>query len=80
VNWDYVPDTYTLRNDAVSIHLTLIGATWTLRIYKRQTAFGIPCTYEVAWADHFSPTHEAAKLMAEDILRVEVPELVNGAV
>ena len=45
---------------------------WTLRIYKRQTCFGDPVTYEIAFKERYGPTVEQAIALANDILLVEL--------
>ena len=45
---------------------------WTLRIYKAKGAFGLPITYEIAFAKRYAETIEQAVAMANTILRVEL--------
>jgi hypothetical protein len=45
---------------------------WTLRIYKKKCALGIPITYEVAFAQRYAETIEQAVAMANTILSVEL--------
>ena len=56
----------------VSLLFDSCARSWTLRIYKRQTSFGHPVTYEIAFKERYSPTVEQAVALANDILLVEL--------
>jgi hypothetical protein len=56
----------------VSLLFDSCARRWTLRIYKRQTSFGHPVTYEIAFKERYSPTVEEAIALANDILLVEL--------
>jgi hypothetical protein len=56
----------------VSLLFDSCARRWTLRIYKRQTSFGHPVTYEIAFKERYSPTVEQAIALANDILIVEL--------
>jgi hypothetical protein len=56
----------------VSLLFDSCARLWTLRIYKRQTSFGHPVTYEIAFKERYSPTVEQAVALANDILLVEL--------
>jgi hypothetical protein len=56
----------------VSLLFDSCARRWTLRIYKRQTAFGHPVTFEIAFKERYSPTVEQAIALANDILLVEL--------
>jgi hypothetical protein len=56
----------------VSLLFDSCARRWTLRIYKRQTSFGHPVTYEIAFKERYSPTFEEAVALANDILLVEL--------
>jgi hypothetical protein len=56
----------------VSLLFDSCARRWTLRIYKRQTSFGHPVTYEIAFKERYSPTVEQAVALANDILLVEL--------
>jgi hypothetical protein len=56
----------------VSLLFDSCARRWTLRIYKRQTSFGQPVTYEIAFKERYSPSVEQAIALANDILLVEL--------
>jgi hypothetical protein len=56
----------------VSLLFDSYARRWTLRIYKRQTSFGHPVTYEIAFKERYGPTFEQAVALANDILLVEL--------
>ena len=56
----------------VSLLFDSSSRRWTLRIYKRQTSFGHPVTYEIAFKERYGPTVEQAIALANDILLVEL--------
>ena len=56
----------------VSLLFDSCARRWTLRIYKRQTSFGHPVTYEIAFKERYSPTVEQAIALANNILFVEL--------
>jgi hypothetical protein len=56
----------------VSLLFDSLARRWTLRIYKRQTSFGHPVTYEIAFKERYGPTVEQAVALANDILLVEL--------
>jgi hypothetical protein len=56
----------------VSLLFDSCARSWTLRIYKRQTSFGHPVTYEIAFKERYGPTVEQAIAVANDILLVEL--------
>ena len=56
----------------VSLLFDSCARRWTLRIYKRHTAFGHPVTYEIAFKERYGETFEQAIALANDILLVEL--------
>jgi hypothetical protein len=56
----------------VSLLFDSTARRWTLRIYKQQTSFGHPVTYEIAFNERYSPTTPQAIAMANRILNVEL--------
>jgi hypothetical protein len=45
---------------------------WTLRIYKKKSALGIPITFEIGFTKRYAETIEQAVAMANTILSVEL--------
>ena len=45
---------------------------WTLRIYKKRSALGIPITFEIGFTERYAETTEQAVAMANTILSVEL--------
>ena len=74
LNWDHQPHGSFIRggNTDVSLLFDSTARRWTLRIYKKQTSFGHPVTYEIAFKERYSPTTAQAIAMANTILNVEL--------
>jgi hypothetical protein len=74
LNWDHQPHGLFIRgsNMEVSLLFDSTARCWTLRIYKKQTSFGHPVTYEIAFKERYSPTTAQAIAMANRILNVEL--------
>ena len=74
LNWDHQPHGSFIRgsNMEVSLLFDSTARCWTLRIYKKQTSFGHPVTYEIAFKERYSPTTDQAIAMANRILNVEL--------
>ena len=74
LNWDHQPHGSFIRgpNTEVSFLFDSTARRWTLRIYKKQTAFGHPVTYEIAFKEWYCPTTDQAISMANTILNVEL--------
>ena len=45
---------------------------WNLRIYKKNSALGIPVTFEIGFRKRYAETTEQAVALANTILRVEL--------
>jgi hypothetical protein len=56
----------------VSLLFDSCARCWTLRIYKRQTTFGHPVTFEIAFKERYSPTLEQTIALVNNILVVEL--------
>ena len=74
LNWDHQPHGSFIRGPMTEVSLLFDSAArrWTLRIYKKQTSFGPPVTYEIAFKERYSPTTAQAIAMANTILNVEL--------
>ena len=74
LNWDHQPHGSFIRglNIDISLLFDSTARRWTLRIYKKQTSFGHPVTYEIAFRERYSPTTHQAIAMANRILNVEL--------
>jgi hypothetical protein len=74
LNWDHQPHGSFIRgsNTEVALLFDSSARCWTLRIYKKQTSFGHPVTYEIAFKERYSPTTDQAIAMANTILNVEL--------
>jgi hypothetical protein len=72
--WSHEAHGSFIRAERADVSLLFDSCTrrWTLRIYKRQTSFGHPVTYEIAFKERYSPTVEQAIALANDILVVEL--------
>jgi hypothetical protein len=72
--WNHEAHGSFIRAGCADVSLLFDSGTrrWTLRIYKRQTSFGYPVTYEIAFKERYSPTIEQAIALANDILVVEL--------
>jgi hypothetical protein len=74
LNWDHQPYGSFIRgsNMDVSLLFDSTARRWTLTIHKKQTPFGHPVTYEIAFKERYSPTTHQAIAMANRILNVEL--------
>src|ERR1700675_3190608 len=74
LNWDHQSHGSFIRgpNTEVSLLFDSSARCWTLRIYKKQTSFGLPVTYEIVFKERYSPTTDQAIAMANTILNVEL--------
>ncbi|MBV8142631.1 MAG: hypothetical protein JOZ60_11370 [Verrucomicrobia bacterium] len=74
LKWDHQPHGSFIRRPTTEVSLLFDSTArrWTLRIYKKQTSFGHPVTYEIAFKERYSPTTEQAIAMANRILNVEL--------
>jgi hypothetical protein len=74
LDWDHQPHGSFIRGPTTEISLLFDSTArrWTLRIYKKQTSFGQPVTYEIAFKERYSPTTAQAIAMANTILNVEL--------
>ena len=74
LDWDHQPHGSFIRGPTTEISLLFDSTArrWTLRIYKKQTSFGHPVTYEIAFKERYSPTTAQAIAMANTILNVEL--------
>jgi hypothetical protein len=72
--WDHQSHGSFIRgsNTEVSLLFDSSARCWTLRIYKKQTSFGHPVTYEIAFKERYSPTIDQAIVLANTILNVEL--------
>jgi hypothetical protein len=72
--WNHEAHGSFIRAECADVSLLFDSSTrrWTLRIYKRQTSFGHPVTYEIAFKERYGPTVEQAIALANDILLVEL--------
>jgi hypothetical protein len=72
--WNHESHGSFIRAECADVSLLFDSSTrrWTLRIYKRQTSFGHPVTYEIAFKERYGPTVEQAIALANDILLVEL--------
>ena len=74
LNWDHQPHGSFIRGPTTEVSLLFDSTArrWTLRIYKKQTSFGHPVTYEIAFKERYCPTTDQAIEMANTILDVEL--------
>ena len=74
LNWDHQPHGSFIRGPITEVSLLFDSTArrWTLRIYKKQTSFGHPVTYEIAFNERYCPTTDQAIEMANTILNVEL--------
>jgi hypothetical protein len=74
LDWDHQPHGSFIRGTTTEISLLFDSTArrWTLRIYKKQTSFGQPVTYEIAFTERYSPTIDQAIAVANTILNVEL--------
>jgi hypothetical protein len=72
--WNHEAHGSFIRGERTDVSLLFDSCSrrWTLRIYKRQTSFGQPVTYEIAFKERYGPTVEQAIALANDILVVEL--------
>jgi hypothetical protein len=71
-NWSHEPHGSFIRGEPwVSLLFESTGK-WTLRIYKKKSALGIPITFEIGFAKRYAETTEQAVAMANTILSVEL--------
>lgn len=72
--WSHEEHGSFIRGESADVSLLFDSCArrWTLRIYKRQTSFGDPVTYEIAFKERYGPTVEQAIALANDILLVEL--------
>jgi hypothetical protein len=72
--WNHEAHGSFIRAECADVSLLFDSCSrrWTLRIYKRQTSFGHPVTYEIAFKERYGPTVEQAIALANDILLVEL--------
>src|SRR5260370_17276154 len=74
LNWDHQPHGSFIRGPTTEVSLLFDSTArrWTLRIYKKQTSFGHPVTYEIAFKERNCPTTDQAIAMATTILNAEL--------
>jgi hypothetical protein len=74
LNWDHQPHGSFIRGPTTEVSLLFDSTArrWTLRIYKKQTSFGHPVTYEIAFNERYGATIDLAITMANTILNVEL--------
>ncbi|HEX4202249.1 MAG TPA: hypothetical protein VHY59_12070 [Chthoniobacterales bacterium] len=74
LTWNHEAHGSFIRGEGADVSLLFDSSSrrWTLRIYKRQTSFGHPVTYEIAFTERYGPTVEQAIALANDILLVEL--------
>jgi hypothetical protein len=74
--WNHEAHGSFIRAESADVSLLFDSCArrWTLRIYKRQTSFGHPVTYEIAFKERYGPTVEEAIALANDILVVELQD------
>jgi hypothetical protein len=79
LNWDHQSHGSFIRgsNTEVSLLFDSSARCWTLRIYKKQTSFGHPVTYEIAFKERYSPTTDQAIAIANTILNVELQTQIS---
>ena len=71
-NWSHEPHGSFIRGEpSVSLLFESTGK-WTLRIYKKKSALGIPITFEIGFTKRYAETTEQAVAMANTILSVEL--------
>ena len=80
LNWDHQPHGSFIRGPTTEVSLLFDSTArrWTLRIYKKQTSFGHPVTYEIAFNERYCPTTDQAIEMANTILDVELRTPISG--
>jgi hypothetical protein len=70
--WSHEPHGSFIRGEPwVSLLFESTGK-WTLRIYKKKSALGIPITFEIAFTKKYAETIEQAVATANTILSVEL--------
>ena len=74
LTWNHEAHGSFIRAECADVSLLFDSGSrrWTLRIYKRQTSFGHPVTYEIAFKERYGPTVEQAIALANNILLVEL--------
>jgi hypothetical protein len=74
LTWNHEAHGSFIRGECADVSLLFDSSSrrWTLRIYKRQTSFGHPVTYEIAFKERYGPTVEQAIALANNILLVEL--------
>ena len=74
LTWNHESHGSFIRGECADVSLLFDSSSrcWTLRIYKRQTSFGHPVTYEISFKERYGPTVEQAIALANDILVVEL--------
>jgi hypothetical protein len=74
LTWNHEAHGSFIRAECADVSLLFdsCAGRWTLRIYKRQTSFGHPVTYEIAFKERYGPTVEQAIALANNILLVEL--------
>lgn len=74
LTWNHEAHGSFIRAECADVSLLFDSCSrrWTLRIYKRQTTFGHPVTYEIAFKERYGPTVEQAIALANNILVVEL--------
>jgi hypothetical protein len=82
LDWEHQPHGSFIRGPTTEVSLLFDSTArrWTLRIYKKQTSFGHPVTYEIAFKERYSPTTDQAIAMANTILNVELQTPISGFV
>jgi hypothetical protein len=71
-NWSHEAHGSFIRGEPwVSLLFESTGK-WSLKIYKKKSAFGIPITFEINFTKRYAETIEQAVAMANIILSVEL--------
>jgi hypothetical protein len=71
-NWSHEPHGSFIRGEPwVSLLFESTGK-WTLRIYKKKSALGIPIMFEIGFTKRYAETTEQAVAVANIILSVEL--------
>ena len=78
-NWDHQPHGSFIRGPTTEVSLLFDSTArrWTLRIYKKQSSFGLPVTYEIVFSERYSPTTVHAIATANTILNVELQTQIS---
>jgi hypothetical protein len=71
-NWSHEPHGSFIRGEPWVSLLFESPGKWTLRIYKKKSALGIPITFEIGFTKRYAETIEEAVAMANTILSVEL--------